>query len=183
MAVYESSPRQKLVRSEVALGRLEGWNRMNRIFTGIAGTYTENQADTSGPLPEKLVCAKTSPRSFPVLGAPPLLGRGFSPDEEVTNGPPAAVISERLWSRRFNRDPQALGKMLRFGDQGYPIVGVVPDSFRFPADDVDVWLRANLPPQVMRAGEARYYHTVGRIQEGVKPRAAQADLTASREKA
>jgi len=178
MAVFESSPRQKLPRSEVAPGRLEEWNRLNQTFVGIAGAYTENQADTSGPLPEKLVCAKTSPRFFSVLGTPPLLGRGFSPDEEVFNGPPAAVISERLWSRRFNRDPQALGKMLRFGDQGFPIVGVVPDSFRFPADDVDVWLRANLPPQVMRAREARYFISVGRIKEGVKAEAAQADLAA-----
>jgi len=179
MAVFESSPRQKHPRSEVAPGRLEEWNRMNQTFTGIAGAYTENQADTSGPLPEKLVCAKTSPRFFSVLGTPPLLGRGFSPDEEVFNGPPAAVISERFWSRRFNRDPQVLGKMLRFGDQGFPIVGVVPDSFRFPADDVDVWLRANLPPQVMRAREARYYTAVGRVKEGVKGGAAQADLAAA----
>jgi len=55
MAVFESSPRQKHPRSEVAPGRLEEWNRMNQTFTGIAGAYTENQADTSGPLPEKLV--------------------------------------------------------------------------------------------------------------------------------
>ena len=146
MAVFESSPQQHLLRFPVAPGRLEERTRMNQTFTGIAGAYVENQADTSGPLPEKLACAKVSPRFFSVLGTPPLLGRGLSPEEEVFNGPPAAVISERLWSRRFNRDPQVLGMMLRFADQGYPIVGVVPDSFRFPSDTVDVWIRANLPP-------------------------------------
>ena len=178
MAVFESSPQQKRVRNDVAPGRLEEWNRMNQAFVGIAGAYTENQAETSVPLPEKLVCAKVSPRFFSVLGTPPLLGRGLNPEEEVFNGPTAAVISERLWSRRFNRDPQVLGKVLRFGDEGFPIVGVVPDSFRFPAEDVDVWQRANFPPAMMRAREARYYTAVGRIKEGVKPGEAQADLAA-----
>ena len=78
MAVYESSPRLKQARSQVAPGRLEEWNRMNATFVGLAGAYTENQADTSGPLPEKLVCAKTSPRFFSVLGTPPLAGRHFN---------------------------------------------------------------------------------------------------------
>src|SRR5256885_16356078 len=68
--------------------------------------------------------------------------------------------------------------MLRLGDQAYPMVGVVPDSFRFPAEDVDVWIRAYLPPSVMRAREARFYNSVGRIKEGIKPAAAQADLAA-----
>src|SRR6185369_3706035 len=60
MAVYESSPQRKLIHASVAPGRLEEWNAMNQTFAGIAGAYTENQAETSGPLPEKLVCAKTS---------------------------------------------------------------------------------------------------------------------------
>src|SRR6185369_12996875 len=57
MAVFESSPPQHLLRFPVAPGRLEEWNRMKETFTGIAGAYVENQADTSGPLPEKLACA------------------------------------------------------------------------------------------------------------------------------
>ncbi|HEY2013619.1 MAG TPA: ABC transporter permease, partial [Bryobacteraceae bacterium] len=116
MAVYESNPRQTRVREYVAPGRLEEWNRMNQTFAAIAGAYTENQAETSGPLPEKLVSAKVSPRFFSVLETPPLVGRGFSPEEEVAGGPRAVVIGERLWQRRFNRDPQVIGQVLRFGD-------------------------------------------------------------------
>lgn len=178
MAIFESSPRLKVPRGPVAPPRLEEWNRMNQTFAGISGAYTESQAETSGPLPERLVCARAAPRFFSVLGTPALVGRGFSPDEEVANGPRAAVISERLWKRRFNADPQVAGRMLRFADRGFPIVGVMPDAFRFPADDVDVWLSAKLPDVVMRSREARFYSAVGRIKEGVTVRAAQADLAA-----
>jgi len=60
-----------------------------------------NLTDTSGPLPEKLVCADTSRRFFSVLGVLPLLGREFTLDEERFGGPAAALISEQLWRRRF----------------------------------------------------------------------------------
>ncbi|HEV3196521.1 MAG TPA: ABC transporter permease [Bryobacteraceae bacterium] len=178
MAIFESSPRLKVPRGPVAPARLEEWNRMSQTFAGISGAYTESQAETSGALPEKLVCAKAAPRFFSVLGTTALLGRGFGPDEEVANGPLAAVISERLWKRRFHTDPQVIGKVLRFADRGLPIVGVMPDSFRFPADDVDVWLPAKLPAVVMTQREARFYSAVGRIREDVTVSAAQADLAA-----
>ena len=113
-------------------------------FTAIAGAYTENVAETSGPLPEILVSARVSPRFFTVLGTPPLLGRTISPEEDSENGPNAAVLSERLWRRRFGADPAVIGKTLHAGNCSYPIMGVVPDSVRFPADNVDFWVPAKL---------------------------------------
>ncbi len=178
VAVFESSPPLKVPRGPVAPARLEEWNRMNQTFAGISGAFTENQAETSGALPEKLVCARVAPRFFSVLGTPALVGRGFGPDEEVATGPRAAVIAEHLWKRRFLSDPQVVGKVLRLADRSVPIVGVMPDSFRFPADDVDVWLPAKLPAIAMTQREARFYSAVGRILEGVTPAAAAADLAA-----
>ncbi|HLK64156.1 MAG TPA: ABC transporter permease [Bryobacteraceae bacterium] len=178
VAVFESSARLKVPRGPVAPPRLEEWNRLTQSFAGITGAFTENRAETSGTLPEKLVCARAAPRFFSVLGTPPLVGRGFGPDEETANGPLAAVISERLWKRRFQSDSSVPGRILRLNDRSYPIVGVMPDSFRFPADDVDVWLPAKLAAVVMTQREARFYSAVGRIKEGVSLDAARADLAA-----
>src|SRR5262249_19840959 len=55
---------------------------------------------------------------------------------------------------------------------------VAPDSFRFPADDVDVWLPSKLPDVVMRIRDARFYTSVGRVKEGVTVSQARADLIA-----
>jgi putative ABC transport system permease protein len=176
MAIFESNPQKKIARSPLAPVRVEEWNRLNRSFTGIAAAYTESFAETSGTLPERLVSAKVSPRFFSVLGTPPLLGRGFTSDEDQFNGPNAAVISERLWQRRFHRDPHVIGKILRTAGGSIPIVGVAPDSFRFPEDNIDLWRPAQLPPQVMRAREARWHISVGRLREGMSPATALADL-------
>ncbi len=176
MALYEANPKQKTDRGGVAPVRVEEWNRLSRSFNGIAGAYTESMAETSASLPERLVVARCSPRFFPVLGTLPLAGRGFSPEEDLFNGPSVAVLSERFWRRRFNASPTAVGSTLRLGTTSYRIVGVAPDSFRFPSSDVDVWTSAALPPWVMTNRYARFYSAVGRLREGMPQGSAQAEL-------
>jgi putative ABC transport system permease protein len=176
MALYEVNPREKTDRGAVAPVRVEEWNRLSHSFNGIAGAYTESMAETSSSLPERLVIARCSPRFFSVLGTPPLAGRGFSPEEDLFNGPSVAVLSERFWRRRFNASPSAVGSTLRLGTTSHRIVGIVPDSFRFPSSDVDVWTAAGLPPRLMTNRYARFYTAIGRVREGVSPSAAQAEL-------
>ena len=179
MALFESNARQKQLHAGLAPVQIEEWDRLNRSFSAIAGGYTENVAETSGEFPEMLLNARVSARFFSVLGASPLLGRTFSPEEDLFNGPHAAVISERLWRRRFGADPAILGKLLRVGSYSYPIVGVMPDSVRFPAANVDFWVPAKLPPALIaNARGSRWETTIGRLKEGVTPQAAQSDLAA-----
>jgi len=179
MALFESNQRQKMPHESLAPAQIEEWNGMNQSFSAIAGGYMENVAETSGELPEMLVNARVSARFFSVLGTPPLVGRTFSPEEDLFNGPSAAVISEHLWRRRFAANPAVIGKLLRVGPYGYPIIGVMPDSVRFPAPNVDFWTPAKFPPVVMRAREVRWESAIGRLQEGTTPQAAQADLAAA----
>ncbi|MGH9662830.1 MAG: ABC transporter permease, partial [Bryobacteraceae bacterium] len=180
LVLLETNPARKTGLTGIAPARVEDWNRLNHSFTGIAGAYTENLTDTSGPMPEKLVCGRTSPRFFSVLGVLPLAGREISPDEERFGGPNAALISESLWRRRFASNPRVLGKSLRLGGLSYPIVGVLPASFRFPLsnESVDVWIPSALPDTVMRNRENDFYLVVGRLKPGVAPGSAEADLKA-----
>ncbi len=178
MALYESSARNQVPRGPVAPVRVEEWNRMNRTFTAIAGAYTENVAETSGELPAMLVSARVSARFFSVLETPLLIGRPFGPEEDLMDGPNAAVISERLWRKRFGADPNVLGKRLLARRSTYPIVGVAPVSLQFPAPAVDFWVPAKLPDVVMRSRGARFDSVVGRLKENASVEAAQADLAA-----
>ncbi|HLJ44648.1 MAG TPA: ABC transporter permease [Bryobacteraceae bacterium] len=176
VAIFQSNPDQQVVRGDLSPAQVEEWNTANHSFVAIAAAAAENVAETSGALPEKLVRARISPRFFSVLGMPPIIGRFFSPDEDQTNGPRAAIVSERFWKRRFGADPAAIGQSLRFSDESFPIVGVLPDSFHFPSPGVDVWAPAQLRPVVMRMREQMWYSTVGLLKPGVNIRTAQADL-------
>ncbi len=177
VTIYETKPSAKIV-SGAAPVRVEEWNRMSESLSGLAGVETENLTDTSGNSPTKLLCGAVSPRFFSVLGVPPLLGRELKLEEERFGGPPAALISEKLWRSRFAGDPGVLNKSLRLDGSLYPIVGVMPASFRLPVanDEVDVWVADALPDSVLTNREARFYTAVGRLKPGVTAASAQAEL-------
>ncbi len=158
--------------------RLEDWNRLNHTFQALTGYDSENESETSGPLPEYLDNALVAPRFLDVWGVAPELGRGFTPAEEHYGGPNAVLITHRLWMRRFHSDPGAVGKQLHFGHQAYTIVGIMPASFAFPDRDVNVFMPS--PPDAPYAQDraSTWYTVVGRLNPGVTRQQALADLSA-----
>jgi predicted permease len=175
VALYESSPGQGEQVSLVAPVRLEEWTLRSRAFSSVSGSYTENVTDTSGTEPERLDGRRVMPRFFDVFGVRPLLGRTFVREEEQFGGTRAVVISEGFWTRRFARSPRAVGARLIVGGTGYTIVGVMPRAFTAAA--TDVWVPAQLRPEVMRIREARFLVGVGRMRAGITIPEAQGDLS------
>jgi putative ABC transport system permease protein len=174
VTVYESSPAAREKTSLIAPGRLEEWNRLNQTFVALSGSYSETVTDTSGSEPERLEGRRVAPRFFAVYGMPPLAGRFFTPEEEQHNGPGAAVISERVWERRFHRSATALGQNLIIGGRGYTVVGVIASTFISPT--TEVWLPAQFWPGMLRFRDARFLTGVGRLEPGVSVDAGARDL-------
>ena len=172
--VMEASPAKNEKVSLIAPARLADWNRMNRTFAAIAGSYAENVTDTSGAEPERLAGRRVSARYFDVFAVRPLAGRTFTREEEVDGGPLSVVINYSFWTRRYRQDPNAAGKRLILGGMGYTIVGVMPRDFANPA--IDVWIPAQLAPPVIGIREARFLSGVGRMKAGVTRAQAQEDL-------
>jgi predicted permease len=174
VTVYEQTPKGREGRSLVAPGRLQDWHRNNRSFVAIAGTNTESLTETSGPEPERLAGVRVSPRFFHVYARQPIAGRWFTDDEELETGPNAAVISEGFWTRRFDREPSAIGRTLMIGGRSYPIVGVMPASFTGAA--TDVWLPGKTNAWLLGQREARFLNGIGRLKPGVTIEQAARDL-------
>jgi predicted permease len=160
----------------VAPVRLEDWNRLNSTFQALTGYYWEDVSESTGPLPERMTRAWVSPRFFQVWAVAPVLGREFTPDEETLNGPAATLISDRFWRRRFNSDPNIVGKNLRLDGHLTPIVGVMPPFFLFPNREVDLWcpIPAGLtygPPR-----QNNWFTVIGRLKPSVTVAQARANL-------
>jgi putative ABC transport system permease protein len=179
VTVYESSPSTRERTSLIAPGRLEDWHRLNRSFVALSGSYSDNVTDTSGAEPERLEGRRVAPRFFAVYGMPPLAGRWFTNEEEWENGPRAVMISDRLWARRFERDPAAVGRPLIIGGRSSPIVGVMPGTFTSAA--TDVWLPAQTNAWLLRQRDARFMGGVGRLRPGVSVEAGGRELAAIQE--
>jgi len=173
VGVYETNPRRGLTEGPMAPVRLIEWAEGAQSFTAIAGCYFENFTDTSGPLPERVEAMRVSAGFVQLFATPPAAGRVFTADEERQVAP-VAVISDAFWTRRFGRDPRAVGGRLDLGGRGFTIVGIMPASFQAPDATTELW--APMPP-LTQWREARILTTFGRLRPGVSPHAAEADLT------
>jgi putative ABC transport system permease protein len=116
------------------------WQRDQTVFQSLAISRREsfNLSGLEGRAPEQISGALVSASFFKVIGLSPELGRVFTEEEDRVGGPALCVISDKLWYRVFNRDPNILGKSVNFGNQPYTVVGVMPPQM-FSPRTVEVW--------------------------------------------
>ena len=120
---YQFISRKASSFSEIAVTYRAGWSRVTLL---------------GNDEPIQLQGAFVSPNLFSLFGRQPLLGRTFT-EEENTRAERVVVISESLWEQRFAGSHTAIGKDLRFSGGLWRIVGVVPDDFRIPFLQTQLW--------------------------------------------
>jgi putative ABC transport system permease protein len=86
------------------------------------------------------------------------------------------MISDRLWRRRFNAAPDAIGKKLRFGTYSSTIIAILPASFLFPDRDVDLWSSVPVDAPYAKARISTWYTVIGRLKTAVTLDQARANL-------
>jgi predicted permease len=112
------------------------------LFTGLYGHANLN----NGPTPvtidgvaESLWVEHVTPGLLEALGVLPQRGRPLAPADGLPGAAPAAVIGWPLASRLFGDPSDALGRIIRSGDDVVEIVGVMPAGFSFPSKREEVW--------------------------------------------
>ena len=84
---------------------------------------------------------------FRTLDIQPIIGHAFGPEVDRTRDAfPVAVISHGFWSRRFNRDPQVVGRKIDLDKTSFEIIGVTPSGFFGEAvgEQPDMWVPATM---------------------------------------
>ena len=184
MLIYEAIPESGIARFDVSPPDYIDLVAYQQSFQAI-GAYRTRPVELSGSgEPEQVPGAELTASVFGVLGIPSKHGRTFLPDEDQKDGR-VAVISHRLWMRRFGGE-DVLGRSLVLDRRPFTIVGVMPETFEFPkrgaasnADPADVWTPLVFNPFEKRARGMMYNHTViGRLRDGVTPAQAAADTAA-----
>lgn len=136
---------------------------------------------TGGTQPERVNGSEATPGLFNVLRVKPILGRTFLPEETEIKQTKVALFSEALWRRRFGADPGLAGKTVLLDGEAFTVVGVLPESFRFPDNKVDIWLPFTFTAEDWQRDRQHYYvQAVGRLKPGVTLGQAKADVEAIR---
>ena len=144
-------------------------------FRGMATCFSSQGAvDSLGTFtltgkgePELVQLMHVTASIFPMLGVKPLVGGLFDTLEEQFGKNHVAVISDRLWHRRYGSDASIIGKNIEINEESYRVVGVITPilEYRLAAD---VWIPlafspADLTPQ--RRG-FQYIDVIGRLKPG-----------------
>lgn len=87
---------------------------------------------TGDGLPELVDGGRVSWNFFDTLGAKPLMGRTFAPDDDRSGAPHVVILSQGLWQGRYAGDPKIIGRNIVIGGEAYTVVGVMPGTFQFP---------------------------------------------------
>ena len=155
------------------------WREQNQVFESVVayGGFGELNLSGSGE-PERIDGIGVTWNFFPMLGIRPALGRGFLPEEDRPGGPPVVVLSHSLWQRRFRSDPNLVGKTITLDEKGYTVIGIMPDSFRFPGDwSPELFAPSSLPPKAdWSARSLAIVGVIGRLKPGVTLERAKSDV-------
>lgn len=142
---------------------------------GAAGYWTFSLTDLE--VPQRVVGAAVSGGFFETLGTTPVLGRWLTPDDDRPGAPMAVVIGHGLWRRVFGGRADIVGREIRPNGQPATIVGVMPASFRFPGEDVEVWMALrNEMDGTPR--NVRFFAVAARLAPGVSREQASANVAA-----
>jgi predicted permease len=155
-------------------------------FQAVAAHSWVRAALTGGERTRLVTGESVSANYFEVLGIPPVLGRGFTLEEErAPLAAPVIVVSHGLWQRQFGGRPDAIGKTLELSGRSYSVVGVaprtlhgavpgIPTDFWVPVSMIDLfelagvsWTSDNDPgPTRLEQRGSRWLFVKGRLAEG-----------------
>ena len=175
MTLWETT--QSIERSSASIPNFKDWRAQNQSFDDMAAAWRTNVNLTGSGEPERLIGRMVTSNFLSVLGVQPQLGRDFSPEDEQPGSPPAVIISNGLWQRRFGSNPQIIGNQITLNDSSFTVIGVLSPAFQFytPAD---VFAPISFMPERIR--EAREERggvvTVARLKSNVTPDQALADM-------
>jgi putative ABC transport system permease protein len=121
--VFETVPGGGM--NSVSGGAFKDWQAERREFSHLAVLESVRRNLSGDGDPEEIPGLLVSTEFLGALGMPPALGRDFAPGEDSTSGhQPVVILSDALWQRRFNSDPQVLGRTLVLNQVPHTVIGV-----------------------------------------------------------
>lgn len=152
-------------KSFAAVGIADGASR---------GANFSDGSGVAGGIARTIESIHVSSGYLSALGVAPVLGRMFTHVEDIAGAAPTVVLSEGLWRRTLNGDPQIVGRVIHINSDPYTVIGVIPWS-AMTVDSPDVWLPLQLSAQT-EGYQGRNFEMVARLKQGVTMAQARGEL-------
>jgi putative ABC transport system permease protein len=141
---------------------LQEWRARLRTVDAVVESHQMSFNLIGEGEPEEVLAGVVDHRFFDVMGMDPLLGRGFTEEEDRIGGEAVMVLSHPYWQRRFGGDPGVLGRTFLMNDRIHTVVGVLPDLPQYPRAN-DIYVPTSQCP--IRSSEAFRENRNGRMMQ------------------
>jgi putative ABC transport system permease protein len=174
VAVWQSNLKNGVEREDTSPANFFDWRERTQSLD-LAAAEPFGHALTGHGEPEAFRSWAVTSGFFELLGASPLYGRTFLPEEYQPGRASVIVIGHGLWKRRFGGDPNLVGQQLILNSQPHTVVGIMPPGFQYPLGR-EVWAPRTPRNYDRTARGTSYIRVVGRLRPGQTLGRAQAEM-------
>jgi predicted permease len=150
-----------------------------KSFTSLAAYCFNYSSYVASNQPAQQVLSMDATASLlATLGMQPMLGRGFTPDEDQPGKESVVIITHRLWTHRLGSDPSVIGKTLRINGKNRVVIGVMPANFEVTTlwGPVELIAPMTIWPNFVNERKLKWFNLLGRLAPGIDAKGAQTEL-------
>ncbi len=175
IAVWLTAPGIKIKDLNVAPSDYLIFRDQNRTFENF-GIYTGDRVSVTGVAePEQVRSLLVTAGLLPTLDVQPILGRRFSPDDDLPSSPETVILAYGYWQHRFGGDRSIIGRRLQIDGKAKEVIGILPRDFRFLDMEINLLQPMRIDRSKVNLGNFSY-DGVARLKPGVTLAQATADI-------
>ncbi len=163
-------------RNFVSWPELRDWQAQNQSFSALAAFVPQSVNLTGRAEPGRVIGGFITANFFDLLSVKPALGRALLKGEDEAGAARVAIVNHVVWRDRFGADPNLIGQSLTLNGQLFTVVGIMPEGFRAPYSEVDIWLPLQTHPGFSPDRKANGLEVIGRLKPGVTLQQAQTEM-------
>jgi putative ABC transport system permease protein len=145
------------------------WAGRGDIFERTAAYLRDTVTLTGDGEPEQIIAVRTS-GLFPVLGVHAQSGRSLIASDDEGGAQHVAVLSNRLWRRRYHADPGVIGRGITISDEACTVVGIMPPDFELRYPEAELWAPLRL------TATTPWVQVIARLRAGISVAQARSAL-------
>jgi predicted permease len=173
------TPGEPLFRTRWSWPRFQLLQKQATSFEAIASSSNNVLTLTGQGDPEPIAIELVSWRYHGLLGAPIVLGNGFT-SENDQQPTPVIILGYDFWQRRFAGKPDVLGRVVQLNGVAITVIGVIGRDFTGVSGLAQAWVPATMAPQVSYRDylttNQNFITAIGRLKPGITVEAARAEM-------
>src|SRR5215467_3392307 len=183
--IWTHSPGANVDKDWPSPGQYEAIKANSTVFEDIAIIHGQSLNVGGLSNPTRAGAVEASSNLLPLLGAKPLIGRVFLPEEDAPGKTHTVILSNAFWRREFGGNENVLQNTVLLNGEKYEIVGVMPSDFSLGYEVVptvasvpepDLFLPLPMNSEEKQEQGDENYNLVARLKPGTSIAQAQSEL-------